>query len=289
MMIHEIELPLVVFTVLTQWAVGIVCLTAFLEWIKPQFMKENLLKELRKVAILTFPLCAVGTLASLAHLGSPLDSYKALLALPNSWLSKEIAAFILINVLLLIYSYVWWKKPEKESARKYLGMISAVCGVIGILISAKVYFQMAIHPTWHSWTTFASFLLTGILLGGMTFLYVCSKVNLREEGAFLSKLLATLIYACLAIIVVVFYSTSQTFYSGKEGEMASGLSYASFLFWGRIVCTLILPAIAAFNFVIAKKPMKDSIALTLVLCTFAGEISGRILFYYSVMSQQPWF
>ena len=283
---EEFELPLVFFTVLSQWAVGIVLVITLLEWIKPDYLEKQKLEIFRVPALTALPLAVIATLASMLHMGYPYKSYLTITGFQHSWLSREIIAIIILNATLAAFTWIWWKHINNSSLRKWIGTLSSVIGIATICVSAQVYYQMLIHPTWHSWTTFASFILTGGIIGAMYVYYFISRSKEEEHPL---RLFAILIGGILIMMVIVLGVFSQNIFIGVEGAEAVGLTFSSSLFWIRIVFSLLVPAGLLLYLFNSKKQTNPTFALMIALLVVVGELSGRMLFYYTVVSQQPWF
>lgn len=284
----EYEIPLVIFTVMIQWAVGIILAVVLLEWLKPKYIDSVGKLVLQKTIFLAFGISVIGTIASLFHLGSPLKGYTSIIGMSHSWLSREIIAVVLLNICLLALTYIWWKNIDKATIRKTVGTITAVVGVITIISSAMAYFYVTLHPTWHSWPTFANFLLTGFLLGTLTVVYYTSKVQ-QDDGESVTKVLGT--YLAVILIALLVTIAGSAFISNGMGEsqLAASITFSSVLFWIRVLGSLLVPASLIMVIIFGKKMISNKYMLGAVCCVFIGELSGRMLFYYSVMSQYPWF
>lgn len=279
------EIPLVIFTVLTQWAVGIVIAIALFEWFKPKFLQSVGKHAFKKSVYLALGLSIGGTIASLLHLGNPFKSYMSLIGTFHSWLSREIIAVIAFNIFLIVLFYVWWKMSDKEGLRKWLGSLTALVGIVLVLISGMVYYQMALHPEWNHWTTFGNFLLTGLLLGFLTVSYFVLK-GIDEEDTelvfpFMGRYLAVLIVGLLVTIAGSLISPGIV-------DVAEAVAVSP-LFWIRIFGSLLIPATLIIYMLVGKKSAIAKYVLAAATFAFIGELSGRALFYHTVMSQYPWF
>lgn len=285
------EIPLVVFTVFIQWAAGIVIAMVLLEFLKPKFMETIGKTSLKKSMYIAFTVSVIGTIASVFHLGNPLKSYTSLLGSSHSWLSREIITVILFNALLLLSTYIWWKMSDKASIRKRIGTLTAVMGIITVIVSGMVYFSMTLHPAWNNWTTFANFLLTGLLLGALTVSYFALKGQSDENGVGenVTKVLGS--YLGLIVVALVVTIGSSFMASGNTSETiaVAAVSVSSVLFWIRIISSLLVPATLIIYFVVAKKVNIVNYVLMAACFVLIGELSGRAMFYYSVMKQYPWF
>lgn len=61
------------------------------------------------------------------------------------------------------------------------------------------------------------------------------------------------------------------------------------LFWIRIFGSLLIPATLIIYMLVGKKSAIAKYVLAAATFAFIGELSGRALFYHTVMSQYPWF
>ncbi|HWI53775.1 MAG TPA: DmsC/YnfH family molybdoenzyme membrane anchor subunit, partial [Symbiobacteriaceae bacterium] len=98
------ELPLVLFTVLSQAAVGAIIFSAVLEpRIAPEHVQTR--RALRVAGAVAFPVLLVALVLSVFHLGQPLAAYRALRNFGDSWLSREIWFFGITAVVAAVYSH----------------------------------------------------------------------------------------------------------------------------------------------------------------------------------------
>jgi anaerobic dimethyl sulfoxide reductase subunit B (iron-sulfur subunit) len=142
------EVPLILFTLLTQMAVG--GFWAML-WTFP-----------RLLSLLLIGIClGAGLLASLAHLGKKKRAWHALGNLRRSWLSREVLFTGLFGAgwLVTILERMIWHRNTVE----WLGL-TATLGFGLIYSMAKVYRLPAI-PAWNTGRTNAVFILSALLLG----------------------------------------------------------------------------------------------------------------------------
>lgn len=136
------ELPLIIFTLCGQMAAGMAFFALFDGPLKPF--------ALTLIAVLI----GLGGLASLLHLGTSLNAWRALNHLKKSWLSREILLFGLFGVgwLLALAAPGMGKAPMALAG---LGLVYAM---------AQVYRIKAV-PAWNTWRTNAAFFLSAGVLG----------------------------------------------------------------------------------------------------------------------------
>ena len=137
------ELPLIAFTLIGQMAAGMAVLTLFSG---PLSMP---------ILVVIGGLIGLAGLASLLHLGSPLNAWRALAHLRKSWLSREILLFGLFGGSWLL-----------SLAMPGMGKLPlALCG-IGLVYSMAQVYRLRSIPAWDKNRTFVAFALSAILLGG---------------------------------------------------------------------------------------------------------------------------
>jgi anaerobic dimethyl sulfoxide reductase subunit B (iron-sulfur subunit) len=136
------EMPLVVFTLLTQMAVG-ACWAAL-------WMTDSI----PLISYLLIGMClAVGGFFSFAHLGAKLNAWRAPFHLKKSWLSREILFFGLFGAGWL----AGFVMPEIKWGTSLLG--------VGLIFSMAQVYRLHTMPAWDTWRTTAGFFVTSILLG----------------------------------------------------------------------------------------------------------------------------
>lgn len=260
---HEVyEIPLVLFTVITQWGIGgVLALTLC----QGQFNAD----WLRRIAAGLWFITALGSMASLAHLGSPAGAYRALYGLGHSWLSREVVVFGALNGVLTLWLLSIWRSPKWS---RFLGYCASVVGIMAILVSVQVYAQMSLHPLWHSMATPLAFLGSALLLGFATISVLATALR----GA-LSSLLCGGWLLGLGLVLAALFWRFQT----------PGANSASILFWWQIIASLLTGALALLWLKMRARPLAAGCLVLMLLVS--GEIAGRMLFYSNVMSGAPWF
>jgi anaerobic dimethyl sulfoxide reductase subunit B (iron-sulfur subunit) len=145
------EVPLILFTLFTQMAAG--GFWAML-WTYPD---GTVL-----LPLLLIGLClGAGMLASLAHLGTKRNAWRALANLRRSWLSREILFTGLFGVgwlFTVLQSLIW-----QRLALEWLGL-TATFG-LGLVYSMSRVYQLPAIPAWNTWKTNIVFIGSALLLG----------------------------------------------------------------------------------------------------------------------------
>lgn len=266
------ELPLVLFTVLSQIAAGALVTL----WLIDTYL-FRISKETGKFITMTIlGIGIVSILASLLHLGHPFKAFLALTHLANSWLSREVALVVLFIAALAAYLFQW--EDNKEGSRKTIGAIASVLAILTVISSGMVYVLPAV-PAWNNMMPVISFILTALLLGP---LFVAAVFAYKKE-----KFLPSAYSFSAGVIVlgtVVFSIYISLLLAGQDTAYLTGVNIInSSFFWLRVALGWIIPLVL-LAFIIIRK---GSDAKTLVFYAFAsaliGEIIGRELFYSTVV------
>lgn len=194
------EWSLVVFTLLSQTAAGLVIVNAGLGvWL------AGAAGDSRHGSILlpfAGGLMLLALLVASLHLGRPARGVRALANLGSSWLSREILlALILLSVTVLACWPVW-------AAAQWLSAPAAVAFLAGM---AGVYMQRTV-PVWRSWRTPLAFFMTAIVLGvlgGLTLLIGVGRLAVTAP-------VAALVWAAFVLALVHQLRRRRSFYSRYE-------------------------------------------------------------------------
>lgn len=199
------ELPLVFFTVITQAAVGLSVVYALSIWMK----KSHEDGTHKQFGILFIILILSGAIASLFHLGDPLNAPYMLTRIMGmsaggtwiiSWLPLEILGVGLMVVLGIIIVL-----KDSLSALYVLPIV----GVLTLFAMSGIYGSMAnTVPTWSFGHTFLLFCSSAVVLGG--FLY---------RAVFVSDVKGVKISAFISLLGLVFFALSLTLYTLYIGQV----------------------------------------------------------------------
>ena len=143
------ELPLVVFTLLIQMAVGMVIGSLVLPAIP------------LPVLLATGILLLVGASVSFLHLGRKRNAWRAILHLNKSWLSREILMAVLFGAAwaVEIGLKLFWEVTPNPWPMAILGF--------GLIYSMSRIYLLRAVPSWNNWCTPATFFLSTAVLGAL--------------------------------------------------------------------------------------------------------------------------
>jgi DMSO reductase anchor subunit len=271
---NDYELPLVFFTVLCQWGIGgIIALTLYSLRPIRAGERQMSLSQLKFLVSGLWLIVVIGSLLSMLHLGQPFGAYRAVLGLAHSWLSREVVAFILLNLSLFLLLAVCWLRPQNVFWFRGLGVVTSLLGIAAVIISAQIYYQMVSHPLWHTPLTPLAFLSTTLLLGFSTLGIVLSRCGVVVPATVRYGILI----GCLLLLATLF---------GRY--QIAGANAHGIMLWWQLIGSILVGAVL-FVLLSLRASLTSSHALMAGAALVSGEIAGRMLFYHNVMSQFPWF
>jgi len=251
----SMELPLVLFTILSQTAVGIVLLSGLRRWSLAGGAGQADRREWTAAAALL----ALGLVFSLFHLGHPLDAVTALKHLSTSWLSREALVFALLAGLMLLAGV--------QGLPRGIVRLTVAGGLLGLLIQGMTYAPPS-FPAINNVLPFVFFLVSAVTLGAGA----ASLLAPEEARPALVRVLIAGLWAGLGVHL----AAPCVWLSGGTVMRLTGQAYlASPLYWAHIVIGLALPL-----WVVLKS---RSIPRWLPFVLLAGALCGRIVFYLETM------
>lgn len=274
------HLPLVLFTVLTQMAVG----TLFMFWVArlrsaPDPVSANTI-------LLPLSIVMLSLLAATLHLGRPLRAYRALRNWRHSWLSREIGsfgAFAALTTAAVLIPKVWSTLPS--ATLRVLEGCAVLLGLASLYCTARIY-RVPARPSWDSPRTTASFLLSSLILGpalagvlvacvpswtparSLDFAELCRWVTLGAA--------ATLLAMELVWLILTRRDSRREIQGTRSLLFTDFLNHAAVRILMLIVGGILLPLGVSGRL----NPLLVAIGLGLLL---AGELMGRYLFFVTVV------
>lgn len=248
---QSMEIPLVLFTVLSQASVGIALMSAALLATGPQSGQGA---NIAKGWAAATALMVVGVLASLFHLGHPLESFRALAHLEKAWLSREVLAAGVFAVLAAAAI-----RANQSAALVYA---SAATGLVLLLASGMTYAPAALPAVNNALPTIF-FVISAVVLGaGFISWFAASSAQ---------PLLRRIFSTALVVGLVVSLAAPCIWLSGGEVMRQTGLAWlGSGLYWVHIAIMAACLAVAAKTGFIPR---------WLPLLALAGELAGRAAFF----------
>jgi DMSO reductase iron-sulfur subunit len=287
------EDSLVLFTLLSQWAVGAFFLLYLLG---PSLLAVVAHPDLIKATLaLLVGFQAIGFVNSTLHLGKPRFCYRALNNLRHSPVSQEIlvtsAFFGLLTGytgLMIFPAIASFLPPLFQTLIQPIGLAGCGVGLLGIYCIYRCY-KIPARPFWNHWHTagafFASALILGSLLIGVLFGLAEWRIG-QPVQAFLSTLSWPLLLGLLVQAVSLFGHLRYLESRGEEAAVSRMLMLTRFkkFYGGRLVSLSVLAIVGGLS---AFGLVPGGWGLFLWVPAFPiallHEVVGRALFYVLVM------
>lgn len=246
----SVDFPLVVFTLLSQLAVGI---SFFVCWNSYRLNAAERAPTMHKAWFWAFAFSLIGIIASLFHLGHPFQAFKALYNLGGSWLSVEGAVFACFCGLSFIC--IFWRP-------RWFEILTALFGCFGLVAQGLTYSPPSM-PAINNAFPMALFFFSAIAMGACC------------EGIMRPKARNVLTRPFVLILIILLLTAPVVWITGGGAMGASGHDWlASFLFWLGIAFLL-----AAFIIACARKTHGGWELATLV----CGLLLTRMVFFADVV------
>jgi DMSO reductase anchor subunit len=255
-MIAHIELPLVVFTVLSQMAIGMALFSTLRQWSIVDGPSQRTRVEWITIGFVL----AVGIAASFLHLGHPLGAVRMLSNLGSAWLSREILGISLFG--LLVAAIVVAEMSGKVN--RWLLLLAAVMGMLALFATAMTYAAPPSVVAVNNALPIVFFLLTAVILG--------SAISSLFAGPARQPLLVSILITALVVSLVVNLLVPLIWLSGGTVMRQTGEVYLSSpLYWVQIVIGLAVPLLILWRL--------RRIPVWLPILLVVGEVAGRIAFF----------
>ena len=251
-----LALPLVLFTVFSEIAIGLVLISTTRQWAVSD--APDIHSRVEWVTI--GGLLAIAVVASIFHLGDPWGAVRALNNWQTAWLSREILGVILFGLLIAAIFFT-------ELRRSVPGWLLKLCALIGLatlFATGMTYSAPPNIPAHNNGLPMLLFGLTALMLGTAFGSYFAQP---RHQPLIYGALVTTLLVT-LAINLTV----PSVWSSGGAVLQQTAQNYlASPLYWGYIGGGLVLPLLVLW--------WTRRIPAWLPILLLVGEIAGRIALF----------
>lgn len=291
---------LIIFTILSQMSVGSFLALGVVHFFATRKAGEEEADRLSdRVLLVIILVLGLGLIASLFHLGNPFRSYRAVVNVGSSWLSREVLFGVIFAVLGALFAFLQWRKIGSFRMRNVLAWLAALVGVAHIFSMSRIY-MLPTQPAWDSIATPLMFFTTTLLLGtlamgaGLVANYQYLKRNQPECAEVQCDLIRDILRG-VAIIAVFLLGVEMVVMPSYEALLASVdvmttasasmiIGPYSAVFIARLVLVFIGAGIfGLFLYQNAVSPGRERILENLAYGAFvmvlAAEVLGRFLFY----------
>ncbi len=211
--------------------------------------------------------------AATLHLGRPIYAWRSLKGLRRSWLSREVLSLSVFAVAAGILAGMLFLHL---TGRPAAGLITILCGAVGVICSARIYMVPA-RPAWNSRYTIAEFFFTGLLLGPLFVLALDTQTLAGFDRIWIAR--AAVIGASAQLLTQVlkflWLARSEQFELRASALLLSQRLQQAFLIrlGLLIVAGIVLPLVSDSQFA----------AIATIILAAIGEGLGRWLFFISVV------
>ncbi len=276
---HSNEWPLITFTLIAQFAVGVVVgLTFAFGPLHDRVGYGEAADTVLASLVVVLALLVVAGVVATLHLGNVRNVYLVLSNWRSSWLSREIVAFGVFGAMVLLFAVVTAGSSVGTSTLVATGGLASLFGVVLVAVIAKLYMLRTV-PVWNRAATPVAFFLTAVILG---FVGVAVAIAVVDESATRSIWRALGLLAVVAAAVQIGAFEVHRRQLGRE----DGAARRS----GAVIDQSSLPrnraALAAIGIVVSLLslwgPLPPVLGLAAAgLLLIASEAVGRHLFYAS--------
>lgn len=285
------EWALIIFTLLTQMAVGAFVMLVFIRSFLAKEAGSQTAAQVTKLGIFAVgPVMVVALLASLFHLGSPALAFRAVGNLGTSWLSREILFSGLFLFLWIVSFYMY----KNENAGTGLGWVTAIVGLLAIYSMAGIY-GVSIKPAWAHPNTFVSFFGTTFLLGSLA---TGAAVAYSIKGSELAGTVALSVMQKVSVVAVVAIAVQLVYLpvylvglvgGGQAAQTSAQLLAETYRFqlvlrWLLSIIGGVILAWVLYREATKEQAVPVKIVYLALVTVLVGEIIGRYLFYASAVS-----
>jgi len=244
------------------------------------------------------PIMVLALLASLFHLGSPMNIVKAVPNLGTSWLSREVVIAVVFVIFAGLYTFMQYRKAGSASLRMLIGWIAGLVGLLQVYGMGMVY-MIRTQPAWNNAATQVTFFTTALLLGVVTIASALvvnqSRANKSGKKAgeqldLMRGVLQSLAMASIVLLGVEFLVTPLYMgYLSSQGTAAMETlsiminSLGSVLALRLILVFIGAGVVAAYLYRNTAMPGKEStlsmLTYSALILVLISEVMGRFIFY----------
>ncbi|HYF78549.1 MAG TPA: DmsC/YnfH family molybdoenzyme membrane anchor subunit [Symbiobacteriaceae bacterium] len=276
MNIHD--LPLIIYTLCLQSAVGIYVVSRMMAWTQTEKAQRM------RFMWLVGGLGVAGVIASTLHMGYPWNAALTMTNLGTSWLSREIVLTVSFGVAWLISLVFERQEAGKVETRNGWAILTSLIG-LGLVFVMSMIYRSTAFPAWEHGSTTVGFYATAGLIGTA----VVFAGNCRKKAGEEPKGLSALVIGGLAMLALQMVAVaSNGVYLGSAGPEAAETAallagpYAVF-YWARVILVVagaaIVMPLAWRRWAQQKVTSLPGLAGALVALVVVGELVGRVLFY----------
>lgn len=294
------EWALIIFSILAQMSVGTFVLLGLANWYAQSKGGGEAAEMVSTKALLAIgPTLVLGLVASLLHLGNPLNAWRSVMNVETSWLSREILFGVLFAGLGAVFAFMQWRKIGSQAARNVVAVLAALVGLALVFSMSQVY-MVPTQPAWNTPATPINFFTTTFLLGSLALgtallvSYEMSKKDLGKDDKMPALLrdivrwiaVAALVLLGIELVTLPVYLGSLAGSGTEEGIRSLGQLFNQFGVLLVVRLAAVFLGAGVFGMFVYRAAVSSEKGLgfsTLLYSAFAlvlvSEVIGRFLFY----------
>ncbi|ELQ3994190.1 dimethyl sulfoxide reductase anchor subunit [Enterobacter bugandensis] len=245
---EKYELPLVIFTVLSQMSVG---MTLLLTW-------RTLRGEVHGTRLhwlITGLILGVASIAAVLHLAHPEHAYNALINLKHAWLSREILGATLYGAMI---GLAFLSKGNKGAA-----LLASLFGILLVVVQGMTYAAPAMQAIANGITMMLFFATVWVMGCAATPL-----LGLKGSNAALRQ-------GIIALMALLIAAPVMWLSGGTIMKMTAHAWLSSPLYLGSLLCCVVGGALS-----LKRQPMQKAVFALLLV----GVVLSRLTFFGDTIS-----
>ncbi len=200
------ELPMILFTVFTQLAVGSFIVLGVVQTFASIRHPAAVVDEVTEPALYAIGPAMVGGLAvSMLHMHDIGHTLNVVRHFGGSWLSNEIVFGSAFAGLGFAFAVAQWRRWFHSRLRQALAAVTALVGIAFVFACSMVYYSLVTVPAWNTPATPVAFFSTALTLGSLAVgvAFMTSLAWRRRRGSDASPGARAIIGSSLKGIAVV--------------------------------------------------------------------------------------
>ncbi|VEI13547.1 dimethyl sulfoxide reductase anchor subunit family protein [Trueperella bialowiezensis] len=160
------ELPMIIFTVVSQMAVGMFVLLGIIDlWVSSKTDDATADRLVTPIVYVIGPVLVAAMISSMFHMNDVTNTLNVIRNWKTSWLSREILAVSGFAGLGALYAVMQWFRWGSRRLRQLVALATAAVGLVLVLCESMIYASVETIPAWHTWVLPLQFFMTAVMLG----------------------------------------------------------------------------------------------------------------------------
>lgn len=177
------ELPMILFTVITQMCVGMFIVLGAVQLLGSTRHSAKAVDRLADPALLAIgPAMVLGLLVSILHMHDVFNMFNVIRHWQTSWLSREILFGVSFAAFGFLFCLLQALKIGSVRMRQVVAVLTAILGIGLVISQAQIYYSLVTVPAWHHPATWVQFFATTLMLGALGVGAAFVLIILRRES-----------------------------------------------------------------------------------------------------------